>query len=303
MAEISVDKVIAIVRASTRSGRVAAAYRRLAAWPLAFLVAWFSTLIVVAIIEAIVSAISDHKVVWDEASGVPTGRLALPVAIAAVVLGRRRIRAAADALAEPIFPRPARSEWPSYARASGVVHAIIGLLAFPITWTAVSLVVYNTVRLWSDGPPLSDLVLTAPLVVLGLPLLIWAYFLGRSDRLSQLQSATPPALRRAHRLRDHAQALEDAMQEATLMADELQETIDAEKRLIADLLSESTEARRIVEIESGQLNALLAHQERQQRHSTRRERWINIAVAAVSLFIGYLLNLASPAFFTGLFRH
>ncbi|MEV0792534.1 hypothetical protein [Kribbella sp. NPDC050459] len=141
------------------------------------------------------------------------------------------------------------------------------------------------------------------LIALALPLSIWAYLLGRNHQLAQLESATPPALRRAHRLHDQAKALEDAMHEATLMADDLQEVIDAEKRLITELLEESTEARRIAEIESGQLNALLAHQERQQRRSTLRERWINIAVAAVSLVAGYLLNLVSPTFLKDLLHH
>ncbi|MFI5734027.1 hypothetical protein ACIA49_28185 [Kribbella sp. NPDC051587] len=292
-----------VIRVSTHSDRVATKYRRLAMWPIALLAAWLSALLLVSIINAVVSALSGHKTEWEQLHGIPIGRLALLGAAVAIAFAHRRIRAAADAIAKPIFPRPARSEWPSYARGLGVAYAMVGAASFILAWTAVSLIAYNILELWADGPPLSDLVLIVPIAAVSPPVLIWAYHLGRNERLRQLQSAIPPALQRAHQLRDHAQALEVAMQEATLLADELQETIDAEKRLVADLLAESTEARRIVEIESDQLTALLAHQERRQRRSTRRERWINIAVAAISLILGYLLNLANPGFLTSLFHH
>ncbi|MDX3006548.1 hypothetical protein PWY87_33030 [Kribbella solani] len=299
MANVSLRDVMAAIRRSTHDEEVATKFRRLVALPFALLMAWFVVAIVAAIIVGILSVIfrSDGPAIIDQYAG-RLGPWITALALAAVSVGHRRIRSVADEAGGPTFPRPARSTWSGSARGTGFLYALLGLSSLWIVMAAIDLMVSAVARLF--GVELSPDIGLIGLIALAGPLLIWAYLLGRNYQLAQLESATPPALQRAHRLRDHAQALEDAMHEATLMADDLQAIIDAERRLITELLEESTEARRIVDIESDQLNALLAHQERKQRRSTLRERWINIAVAAVSLVAGYVLNLANPAFLKNL---
>ncbi len=304
MARPTVSTIVAAVRRSTHSELVARYYRRIVTVPLTLAVGWFSGFMVVGIAIFVVLGIigADKDAFMDRHVG-HISLLIGGVVIAVLVTARRRLMLVADETAQPTYPRPARSEWPSRARDVAIFYVFMGLAALWIgVVIVVSIIATVAARLFGVDE-ISDLVWILPISVLTLPLAVWSYGLGRNTHLAQLESATPPALQRAHRLRDLAQSLEDAMHEATLMADELQTAIDTEKSMVAELLKQSAEARRIADIESDQLNALLAHQERRQHRSTIRERWINIVVAVLGLIVGYLLNLVSPAFFTGLFSH
>lgn len=302
VARPTVNAIVATLRRSTRSELVARYYRRIAAVPIALAFGWFGGFIVVgiAIFVALGTIGADKDAFIDRHAG-HIGLLIGGAVIVAMVTARRRLMLAADETTEPTYPRPARSDWPGRARDVAIFYVFMGQVALWIgVLIIVGIIAIVASRLFGVDE-MSNLVWILPISVLTLPLAVWSYQLGRNTHLAQLEAATPPALQRAHRLRDLAQALEDAMHEATLMADDLQTAIDTEKSMVAELLKQSAEARRIADIESDQLNALLAHQERRQHRSTIRERWINIVVAVLGLIVGYLLNLVSPAFFTGLF--
>lgn len=302
MARLTVNTAMAAVRRSTRSELVARYYRRIVTVPITLALGWFSGFIIVGIAIFLLSAIfgADKDAFMDRHAG-HIGLLIGGVVIMAMVTARRRLMLAADETAEPTYPRPARSEWHGRARDVAIFYVFLGQMALWIGVMIVVSIIASVASMLFGLDQMSDLVWILPISILALPLGIWSYQLGRNTHLAQIESATPPALQRAHRLRDLAQALEDATHEATLMADDLQAAIDTEKSMVAELLEQSAEARRIADIESDQLNALLAHQERRQHRSTIRERWINIVVAVLGLIVGYLLNLVSPAFFTGLF--
>ncbi|MEV0794561.1 hypothetical protein [Kribbella sp. NPDC050459] len=128
LAKVSFGDVMTAIRRSTHNEQVAAAFRRIVAMPIALLISWFVLIVATAILLGAVSAIIRGKggsMIEDYAGWWAPG---ITVAsVLAVIIGRRRIFAAADETGGRTFPRPARSTWSANARGTGVFYAFIGL--------------------------------------------------------------------------------------------------------------------------------------------------------------------------------
>jgi len=294
VARRTVAKIFAAVRLSTGSRRAARDFRR--ATGASFI--WFGGVAVAFLVATLAREVAG----W-QAARVELLLTSLVITPAAIYKWRHRIWIWTDRVT-PVFPRPPRSEWAALARTNGQNYVAGSLLMAVLV--APTLPFLLTVA-WAVFAPhgmsnFSQGVITAAGGLLALPLTVWSYYTGKKERLAELVSATPPELLRAHKLRDHAQALEDAMHEATVMSDQLQKIIDAERNLIAELLAEAASAKQLSELSAEQIAALSNQLERSQRVSAVRERWIQIAAGVILLFAGYVLGLVDPSRVAGLFK-
>jgi hypothetical protein len=228
-------------------------------------------------------------------------RVALVVNLTLIVPGilfclRCKIWQVADEFALPAFPREPRSQWAAAARAVGVSTAAGAALAMAFVAFEIVFAVAAGWKIVTGVPVSTSVLITLPAAVATFTVAVcrWAYLVGRNDHLARTRDATPPQLHRAHELHDHTKALEQALHETTALSEELQRSIDGERKLIEELVKEAADARHIADLTNEQVETLTARMNRAQHRSALRERWINIAIAAVSLAAGYILNLVTP---------
>lgn len=304
MVRLATRSLLEALRKLLTSRAAAHRYMRVVA-PLIVIVGWSGlTLVLLVMLIPIVSALSgtDSDQLMDRWVGAQVWPMLVLLSPALIYIIRGRIRRAADETPSIALPRPARKRWRRLGREAGVFYAGYAWCAVAGAFGYVTVVAATGARLLGVEQPSTLFTFEIPFWTISPPLSILAYFFGRNEYTTRLQVATPPELHRTHQLRDHADALENAMHEATLMAEELQRIIESEQRLVGELLEESAEAQRITAISTEQVNAFMARFDREQRRTTHRERWVNVVIALVSLAVGYALNLVDAEFLTNLIR-
>jgi uncharacterized membrane protein YqjE len=289
--------VRAIWRSSTDSRTTALWFRRAVASAIIGFLASVAFLIVGGALA---------RIAGEDALRLASAAFFLVILPAALVRFRAQIwMAANDYNQNSIFPRPPRARWAAAARAEGLAHLVGAALTTAFALLIGALTVALIWGLFSDHP-VPGVVMTSlmsVILILGLVSCPWSYLVGRNDHLARLADATPPQLRRVHELNDHSRALEQALHETTSLSEELQRSIEAEKKLIDELVQEAADARQLSDLTNEQVEALTARMNQSQRRSTRRERWINIVIAIISLAAGYGLDQISPGKLGDLFNH
>jgi hypothetical protein len=131
-----------------------------------------------------------------------------------------------------------------------------------------------------------------------LALAIWAFVARYVQQLEVFETALPPELRlmvdlhqRAKAFRDRAQALEQAMEEATAISEQVQRGIELEQQQLAELHEQYLRQARLNELTPEQATAVAELLGRQQARNARRTLWSNLAVG----FVFYALGVITPA--------
>lgn len=140
------------------------------------------------------------------------------------------------------------------------------------------------------------LALAGPLVLAYL-----ACLARRNLQVWVLQRAMPPQLRlvvdlrqRAETFRDWTRQLEEAMEQTTLLSEELHEAIAQERERLQRVHAEVERKAQLAALTPEQAEAVAVLLGRQQARSSRRALWSNIAVG---LFF-YLAGVITPALFS-----
>lgn len=281
MSTYPIQAAVSAARGFTRSSAVARNYRRAWVFGGVWVAASFVLLVPVAFLGAVTSSqVQQILLLLSMCVIVP----------AALFRGRRRLVAFADRMSEKVYPRPARSEWPSRARA-----VAIGSWVLPTTIVIALASVCVTAMLATSldffgGSTLSETSLSEVMLIVAAPaapFAILAYPVGRNAFLSELASSAPAVLQRAYQVRDHAQALEDAMHRATLISEEQQRIIEAERELIAELRLDASNNQILSDLSEREVEAVVARLNLSSRKAGKRD----IAIALISLVLGYLLTL------------
>ena len=92
------------------------------------------------------------------------------------------------------------------------------------------------------------------------------------------------------------------MEEATTFSDELRKMIEAEQAIVTELMDQNSRAQRLMKLNDDEVEAIFSYLNQSQARSTKRERWINLVVALVSLTAGYVLDQIKPEVFVDLVR-
>jgi hypothetical protein len=133
---------------------------------------------------------------------------------------------------------------------------------------------------------------------LALSLGLWAYVARWNQELEMLEKAMPPELRlavdlrkRAEAFRERARALEEAMDEATAISEQVQRGIELERQQLSDLHEQYLKQARLNELTHEQQVAVADLLGQQQARSARRALWSNIVVG----FVFYVAGVVTPA--------
>lgn len=195
---------------------------------------------------------------------------------------------------QPPIERLPRKKWRGHAAGAGAGVALgVAYLVWNaelLLWWLVGLLgrllVLPTcscaMRLWLTFP--------LPLV-----LAAWAFVAARTQMLEALQNALPPELRlavdlreRADAFRDRARSLEEAMEDATRISEQLQQGIELERQQLSQVHEDYQRMARLKELTPDQANAVAELLARQQARGERRAIWFNVLVGLVFYLLGVL---------------
>jgi hypothetical protein len=245
----------------------------------------FALIIIASIIQAIRYGSDEAELANHELD--PPFALTIPVAAVAAIYYYRR-------LGDPQAALKPRKEWRSEANSAGFMTAL-GVL-----WICLVLVATVTSAIdwlsflpdWSSGV----FQLVAWLLFV-LPFARWAYIARRNLELELLEQAQPPELRVVVNLtklsegfRERAQALEDAMREATVISEQIQSGIELGQQQFNELQEQYLRQYRLNELSPEQTAAVADLLARQQAISEKRARKSNIRIA----FVFYVLGVVTP---------
>lgn len=149
--------------------------------------------------------------------------------------------------------------------------------------------------------PLSNWVWTFTEWLALVPILVmagWALVACRDLYLEVMRTAAPRELRlavdlreRAEAFRDRARVLQQAMEEATAISEQLHRGIDAERQQLSQVHEDYLRKSRLSELTPEQTAAVVDLLDRQQTRSGRKALWSNVAVG----FIFYAAGVLTPA--------
>jgi hypothetical protein len=206
---------------------------------------------------------------------------------------------------EPPEKRLPRREWRNHAERTALPVAIgvgwvILLLLFLLVWGGIFLLG----KLSQLPPPLAIAVgiLIVGFMVLGFLALAFlpleAFEACRDQEFDMLEAEAPPELRvamdlnaRAETFRYRAEALEEALEEATGLSDQLRREIQSQQEQLSQLQQEYARQMELSKLTPEQAAAVVALLSRQQEQGARRALWSNIALG----FLFYLAGVVTPA--------
>ena len=207
---------------------------------------------------------------------------------------------------KPPETRLSRREWRNYAQRKALAVAVgVGWVMSWLSFLLIAGGVALLVNLPELPLPLAAAVgvLLVGVLLLGLlapPLLAsYAYDARRDQEFDILEAETTPELRvamdlnaRAETYRYRAEALEDAMEEATGISDQLRREIQLQQQQLRQLQEDYLRRIELSKLTPEQAAAVAELLSRQQEHGARRALWSNIAIA----FVFYLAGVVTPAF-------
>lgn len=206
---------------------------------------------------------------------------------------------------EPPEKRPPRWEWRKYAERAALPVAIgvgwvILLLLFLLVGGGTSLLG----KLSQLPQPLAATVGTilVGFMVLGLVVLAYlppvAFEACRDQELAMLEAEAPPQLlvamdlnARAETFRYRAEALEEALEEATGLSDQLRHEIQLQQEQLSQLRQEYARQMELSKLTPEQVSAVTGLLSRQQEQGARRALLSNIALG----FLFYIAGVVTPA--------
>jgi hypothetical protein len=158
---------------------------------------------------------------------------------------------------DPKLPeqRVPRKQWPLWATGAGALVAIGVAWVTYWLWLILTAQVIGTIRRFFALPPISDIGVWCITLSVPLALAVWAFVARRDQQLEIFETALPPELRlvadlhrRAEAFRDRAQALEQAMEEATAISAQVQRGIELEQQQLAELHEQYLRQARLNEL-------------------------------------------------------
>jgi hypothetical protein len=194
------------------------------------------------------------------------------------------------------FPR---KEWPLRAADKGLSVAIGVAWATYFLWVLFLGVVLRILRELFSLHPVSvyDIGWWCLTVSVPLALAIWAFVARRDQQKEVFETALPPELRlmvdlhrRAEAFRDRAQALEQAMEDATSISEQVRRGIELERQQLAELHEQYLRQTRLNELTPEQATAVAELFGHKQADNARRALWSNLAIG----FLFYALGVLTP---------
>jgi hypothetical protein len=197
---------------------------------------------------------------------------------------------------KPPKPRLPRKDWSSYANMAGFAVAV------GAGWTTFVLCALLTSAIDATfGSPLPTWgVIGLQCLAIGgsVVVALWAFIASRSRQLEVFETAEPPELRLVVNLRRHAdafreraKALEEAMEEAASISEQVQHGIELERQQLSEVHEQYLKQARLMELTHEQQLAVADLLSQQQARSSRRALLSNIMVG----FVFYLAGVVTPA--------
>jgi len=196
-------------------------------------------------------------------------------------------------LDEPPRKRIPHRMWGYYTNGTAVLVAIGVAYTTSLLLLLFLLAFLIAARLVMPLPAGTGIILLYLMIPIPVLLAPWAFIAWRHEFREWLETAQPPELRlatklirQADELRGRARALEEAIEEATVISKQVQSGIELEQQRLGELHQENLRERLLKKLTPEEVSAIGFALAEQQARSARQSWWWNLFFVAIGWAVG-----------------